>query len=76
MLNYLPHLKNKINSVFLADYILTQTDVKKNCGGKPSEIQAYVIGKILIAKALNQLLADNASIINHLIELISQYPEF
>jgi transcriptional regulator of acetoin/glycerol metabolism len=33
---YLPALKERINAGVLADYILSQTNINKHCGGKPS----------------------------------------
>lgn len=75
LLNHLPHLKTSLNAKGLASFIITQTDIKKNCGGKTSEIQAYSIGKVLIIKALNPLFIDNIEIINHLIELCGEFPD-
>lgn len=49
-------LKNELSGLALTHYILTQTDIKKHCGGKSSETQAYVIGKVLIVKALKSIL--------------------
>ena len=34
--SHLPTIRSRINSGVLADYILSQTNINKNCGGKPS----------------------------------------
>ena len=36
LLLHVPDLKNRINQVVLADYIISQTSINKHCGGKPS----------------------------------------
>ena len=75
LLTYIPSLKTSIKVSALWQFILVQTNIKKNCGGKPSEIQAYAIGKILIIKALYALFVDNTGIIGHLVDLFTQFVE-
>ena len=52
-MTYLPHLKSTLKAHSLGEYVLTQSNIQKQCGGKPSEIQAYVTGKVLIFKAFH-----------------------
>lgn len=76
MMTYLPNLKATLNTHSLGEFILAQSDIKKQCVGKVSEVQAYVTGKILVFKALSELFVDNIVIISHLVELNGEYPEF
>lgn len=68
-------LSRQTNIGAVVEFVLTQSDIKKNCGGKSSEIQAYAVGKILIVKALGSLLQNNLEIINHLIELSTEHQD-
>lgn len=57
-------------------FISVQTNHKKHCGGKSSEIEAYIIGKLLIIKSLRLVLAGNLEVTTHLIELLKDFPEY
>ena len=76
LLTFASHLKESINVESLQRFIFNETDIKENCGGKFSEIQAYVSGKILIFKALKVFFVDNLIIINHLSQLFGENTEF
>jgi len=52
------------------------SDYKKHCEGKISEIEAYVVGKILIFKALATIFSGHLNAINHLSTLMTEFPAF
>lgn len=68
-------LKN-VRTEALYEHITTISNYKKNCEGKPIEIEAYIIGKILIFKALKNIFVGNLNAINHLSEVLAGFTEF
>jgi hypothetical protein len=68
-----PHLK-AVRTEALYEHIYALSNYKKHCEGKATEIEAYVIGKVLIFKALKQVFASNLNTINHLITVLTEFP--
>jgi hypothetical protein len=60
----------------LYEYIASLSNYKKHCEGKVSEIESYVVGKILAFKALKSVFAANLNAINHLIVVLTAFPEY
>lgn len=52
------------------------SDYKKHCEGKTSEIEAYIVGKLLIFKALRKVFTSHLNSINHLINVLTEFPAF
>ena len=68
-----PHLSGlKVRP--LLEYVLAQSDYKKHCGGKPSEVEAYAVGRILIVRTLLRVFRNNPEIISSLSVLAGAFP--
>jgi hypothetical protein len=60
----------------LYEHIASISNYKKHCEGKTTEVEAYVVGKILAVKALKSIFASNLNVINHFTDLLSKFPEY
>lgn len=65
-----------LNSPAILQFVLAQANHKRHCGGKTIEIQAFVIGKILILRSLRSRIVSTPELIGHLVELTKEFSEF
>jgi hypothetical protein len=70
-----PHLPRP-HSEALYEHIARLSDYKKHCEGKAIDIEAYVVGKILIFKALRTLFGGHLNAMNHLAGVLTAFPAF
>ncbi len=65
-----------MHSEALYEHIAALSNYKKHCEGKATEIDAYIVGKILIFKALRKIFVSHLNCINHLITVLADFPTF
>lgn len=70
-----PQLK-EVRTEALYEHVAALSDHNKHCEGKATEIEAYIIGKILIFKALRSIFAGHINTINHLITVVTAFPVY
>jgi hypothetical protein len=67
---------SEVKTESLFEYIAGLSNYKKHCDGKATEIEAYVIGKILAFKALKSIFAGSLTVIANLSILFTEFAEY